>query len=122
MDVRRLREENEELRERVVQLEAMLQAKPAIVDGFMPLQIRLLTIIAKRPNGVSYDSLFGALYADRKEDEEPERKALAVVVCMARKRLRDRYPHIVVETLWGWGFKMDLTSRRAWLDLVERAS
>lgn len=122
MDVRSLREENELLRERVLQLEAMLAPPPVRLPGFRPFEMRLITAIARREHGLSWDALFDVLYGDRPESELPQLQILKVRMTTARKKLAHRHPDVRVTTVRGWGYRMDADCRRAWFALVERPS
>lgn len=116
--MRRLREENEQLRERIILLEQMLCPPLPRVDGFSLGETRLVTAIAMREAGISSAALFDLVYGHLPESEQPETNTLYVRISIVRGKLRTRHPAISVSTMWGWGFRMDADSRRAWLDLV----
>lgn len=100
-----LRAENDELRERVRQLEDLL--RPSAVT--VPPQWRLTATeaavfrhLVSRPMA-TFGSLEAALYSDR-ADDCPDRRILSVWIWKLRRKVE---PHGVrIETVWGQGWRL----------------
>ena len=115
-----LETENDELRERVRQLEAMI----APVEEVMPLEFLILTpaeqrlVAALYSNGrCSKEFLHYACCSDATGSHEQEIKIVDVFVCKARKKLK---PYgIEITTLWGQGYLMPKDSK-AIIDELKR--
>lgn len=106
-----LEAENDELRERVRHLEAMLlpsfDGMP--FGGLTASEARVLSAIAASPEGITKDRIFAAVYGSSTDADQPEPKIIDVYVCRLRKKLA---PHeITIETVWGWGYRIDATGR-----------
>jgi len=108
--VRRLREENDELRERVRQLEELFYGG----DEFTPpewgltAQEQILFWLLVRRRHVTRDQAMTALYSDRADcDVDP--KVVDVFVCKMRAKLGRH--GISIATHWGRGFELDAATR-----------
>ncbi len=95
--------ENEQLRDRIAQLEALL-----FESERLPLELRLTTheealvaFLLKR-NEVSKDQILTAIYGLLPDDDEPELKIIDVYVCKARKKLAPF--GLQIKTIWGRGY------------------
>lgn len=100
-----LREENETLRERLVQLEAALRRetdRPLFYDfGLSPSEMRILNLLLSRSvvsNAAFMDVLYGA------RSDPPSAKVIAVRICQMRRKLRPF--GIEIETMSGWGYRL----------------
>ncbi|MFD1328272.1 helix-turn-helix domain-containing protein [Mycoplana ramosa] len=101
----RLRDEVDMLRERVRQLEAVL-----VPDGMqIPIEwkltaseARVFSHIASRDMATK-DSILLAMYSDR-NDLPPEPKIVDVFVCKIRSKLKPF--GVVIETVWGQGYRL----------------
>lgn len=101
--------ENDELRERIAQLEELLgfRAVLPIEWRLTPLEARLVGFMLKRPLATK-DELMSALYSLR-PDEPPHDKIIDVFVCKVRPKLRRH--GIEIRTVWGQGFAIDAATR-----------
>ena len=112
--------ENEELRERIVQLEELLGFRT-----LLPIEWRLtgkeaglVGFLLTRPLASKAD-LMSALYSLR-PDEPPHEKIVDVFVCKVRKKLRPFGVEIL--TVWGQGYRIDKATReRLTAQLAEAA-
>lgn len=108
--IKRLEDDVATLRERVRQLEEMLLGN---IVG-LPVELALTTheaaLVAAllRAPEMSKDRLLTALYGHL-PDAAPEVKIIDVFVCKARKKLKPF--HIVIETIWGRGYRMTPPSK-----------
>ncbi|QYJ00776.1 winged helix-turn-helix domain-containing protein [Thalassovita mediterranea] len=118
-----LEAENDELRERISQLEAELYGD----DWCCPVDFRLtraeallLSLLVKNER-MSKELAHRALCDRQGADTEP--KIVDVFICKARKKLAPFGVHI--HTLWGTGYYLDAETRQALADgtfLQERAA
>ena len=106
-----LEAENDELRERIIQLERALTAgyDRLPVGGLTPTEAAVLAAIAASEAGATKVRIFEAVYAMRHDGEAPEMKIVDVYVCKIRRKLRAY--DIEIDTVWGWGYRMPLASR-----------
>lgn len=100
--VTKLEEENDELRERVRQLEGLLGMtfEAPLQFGLTAKESRVLGTLMNLPMATK-QALMTALYRDR-IDAEPGIKIVDVFVCKMRAKLEPF--GIRVETLWGQGY------------------
>ena len=102
-----LREENEVLREQVLQYQKAL-APTAILPRAWRLtktEERLLRAIrAVGPNLLHHERAMLALYG--MWEDMPEQKILDVLVCKIRRKLMEAQVRIRIETVWGRGWRM----------------
>lgn len=108
--------ENEQLRERVAELEAVLGVRfeAPVVMGLTGAESRLLGVLMKR-DLVTKDAAMTALYVDRANDP-PHDKIIDVFICKMRRKL-DPYG-VRIETLWGRGYRLPAKSREALVALT----
>lgn len=104
---RRLREENDELRETVRQLRenAVERATAPLPEGIgrvTPLEERALRALLARPDLATKEFIYRALYPS---DDHVQLKIVDVMVCHLRRKLP---PTIVIETVWGRGYRVHL--------------
>ncbi|WP_020179811.1 helix-turn-helix domain-containing protein [Methylopila sp. M107] len=101
--------ENDELRERVVQLEELLgfRTLTPIEWGLTPKQASVLGFLLNRPMATK-DELMTALYA-LDVDDPPHQKIIDVFVCHLRRKLRPF--GIEIRTVWGQGYAIDRPQR-----------
>ena len=115
--IARLEAENDELRERIRQL----QNAAGIMEPTIPMAARLTHMEARivgalqKQGTVSTAALMNALYFDR--TDEPNVKIVDVYICKARKKLAPF--GVVIETVWGQGYTMSAQHRRALAELVQ---
>jgi hypothetical protein len=106
-----LLEERDILREQVRQLEAALAPAivlPALWKLTNTEQRFLSAIRAVGPNVLTHDRAILALYGSR--DEAPEVQITDILLCHARRKLRQAKAGITIETIWGRGWRMTLES------------
>jgi two-component system cell cycle response regulator CtrA len=109
--------ENELLRERVAQLEAMLGLRfdaPVEFD-LTPKESKIFGMLMKRELATK-ETLMQVLYAD--QVEEPEMKIVDVFVHKIRKKL-ERFG-IPIETKWGLGWYMTADAKATARDVLSR--
>ncbi|PZU43911.1 MAG: heavy metal resistance protein CzcR [Microbacterium sp.] len=101
--------ENDELRERIVQLEEMLGFRTPL-----PLEWRLtgreagvVGFLLKRPLATKSE-IMSALYS-LQIDDAPHEKIVDVFVCNIRKKLRPF--GVKIQTVWGQGYSIDASTR-----------
>lgn len=115
----RLELENDELRERVRQLEAALLAdqewRAPRIFNLTRTEERILAGLVARGT-VSKSRLMLVLY-DGRAGDAPQPKIFDVLICKLRKKLR---PYdITIETIWGEGYKLsdqDYEKIKSWQD------
>lgn len=117
-----LERENQTLRDRVEELEALLGVTPFVPAswrrvGGMPLHWRLLVFLLKRGTATR-EEMVVALYGHRYVDRRPESKTIDVHVCKLRRVLR--HEGIEITTNWGQGFSLSPQMRVKAQALVER--
>lgn len=110
--IERLEVENDELRERVRQLEAQLFG----AEEDLPIEFRLspherqwLRCVLARKGVVTRSALMCALYSGGSIDREPEQKIVDVFACKIRRKLAPFGIKIV--TSWGEGYSMPEASK-----------
>ncbi|HEY0920612.1 winged helix-turn-helix domain-containing protein [Devosia sp.] len=113
--------ENQQLRDRIDHLEAMLgmTPPPPVWLGLTPQEGRVLGLLAKRERA-NRDQIYAALYSTRPDADGPEMKIVDVFVCKLRKKLRAA--DIAIDTLWGVGYGLrdeNLAKARRILQAVE---
>ena len=116
-EVERLRAENEELRERVRQLEEVIGFKaPRRFLGLRPLDSKVLMLLT-RLEIASVETVMAALYGNR-PNEVPDSNLLSVVVHRLRRILA---PHgIKIGTVWGVGYTMTRESKAIVAKMMEK--
>ncbi|MGO8093195.1 helix-turn-helix domain-containing protein [Rhizobium leguminosarum] len=100
-----LRQENETLRERIRQLEALLLPDDVVVpaEWQMPNAERRIFAALTMRDIVTKDMLYEALYGDRLDlDKEPERNVVESHVSKLRKKLRPFGVVIISERFTGY--------------------
>lgn len=117
-----LEAENDELRERVLQLEHALTGgyDRLPVGGLTPTEAAVLASIAASDEGAPKARIYEAIYALRMDREAPEPKIVDVFICKIRKKLV--VYGISIETVWGWGYRMPKRDREALAALREAVS
>jgi two-component system, cell cycle response regulator CtrA len=115
-----LEEENERLRERVRLLEEMIgiRIEVPLIFGLSGSEARMFGILFKREM-VTKAQAMDVLYSDRADTFEPEIKIVDVFVCKMRKKLA-RFD-IIVETVWGRGYRMPAGSKALANALLEQS-
>jgi two-component system cell cycle response regulator CtrA len=112
--VRRIEAENEQLRERVAQLEELviedLTSRTPIELELTIHEAALVGFLMKRTEA-SKEQLLTAIYGHLPSGDEPEIKIIDVFVCKARKKLKKF--GIEVKTLWGRGYMMPPAAKSA---------
>lgn len=99
-----LRRENEILRERIEQLEAVLVPHTEVPFelGLTGAEARVFAHLVSRTVGTK-ESILMALYSD-KLGETPEIKIVDVFVCKIRKKIAAH--GWCIETVWGQGYRL----------------
>jgi len=114
-----LKDENDELKERVIQLEEMLGVGDFVVRvfGLTPSEMRLLNaLIASKWVSKSVGYYCSSL--DCRGIEHI--KIVDVLICRIRKKLK---PYgFVIQTIWGEGWQMSATDRQSILDIIAKES
>ena len=108
--VEKLEDENDELRERVRQLEELCFGTTALMPAELELtgsESRLLAHLLAAPHATK-DSLLAAIYSAR-PDDPPEIKIIDVFVCKVRKKIRPF--GLDIQTVWGQGYLMPPASK-----------
>ncbi len=117
---RDLRRENVELRHKLDSLLAELERRgeplPCRLTPSEEIIARMLR--SRSPNLVTREALHMALYAYRSEDDEPEVRAVDVLLSHTRKRLKT--VAIAIENEWGRGWRMNSASAARW-DVLAKA-
>lgn len=105
----------EEATERLRQIEEALKddSRTPQVWGLTPTEAQILNILARRQI-VTKAAIHAVLYGDR-ADIGPVEKIIDVLVCKIRPKVE---PHgIIIETVWGHGYKLTPESRKKITDL-----
>jgi two-component system cell cycle response regulator CtrA len=112
--------ENELLRERIVQLEAMLMGNelPPIEFGLTGSEGRVFGMLMQRTHATK-DALMAALYRDLGKDEA-ELKIVDVFICKLRRKLKPFGIQIV--TRWGNGYEMPAASKQLVREMMPATS
>ena len=120
MHPRDLQRENVELRHKLDSLLAELERRgePLPCDLTPSEEIIARMLRSRSPNLVTREALHIALYAYRMEEDEPEVRAVEVMLCHARKKLRA--VAIGIENEWGRGWRMNAASASRW-DVLAKA-
>jgi DNA-binding response OmpR family regulator len=114
-----LEAENDQLRERIWQLEEAMGMNwaPPLEFQLSGSEATLLGVMMTKPMATK-EMLFSGLYALR-SDDPPEQKIIDVLICKVRKKVA---PYgIVIETVWGRGYALTAESKmkiRAMLEAV----
>jgi two-component system cell cycle response regulator CtrA len=113
-----LEAENEELREKVLQLEEMLGLAfdaPPVLE-LTGKEAKVFGFLMKVPMATK-QAIMNALYFDR-IDKEPEIKIVDVFICKLRAKLS---PHqLAIETVWGQGYCMPAETKARAQQLIEQ--
>lgn len=109
--------ENEELRERILQLESLLHS-----HGNLPSQLQLtakeeaiVTLLLDR-DSITKEQAMIHLYSDR-IDAPPNNKIIDIFICKIRAKIESF--GINIETLWGRGYTMPPDSKAELLGMIE---
>ena len=104
-----LQEENDELREKVRQLEEIIgfHFRAPIAFGLNRNEEMVLGILTKRDR-LTKDQIMTALYSDR-PNSPPEIQIVGVYICRLRKKLRKF--GIEITTIWGIGYALTPASK-----------
>lgn len=102
--MRKIEEENEELRERIISLEEILgfRLEIPLVLGLTSSEARVLGFLMKRESATKHQ-IMDAVYSLR-PNEVPEIKIVDVFICKIRRKVKDF--DIEIETLWGQGYRL----------------
>lgn len=102
--VRTIEDENEKLRERILELEDMLGMTfdAPLTFGLTAKEAKVLGLLSKVPMATK-EAIMSTLYFDRPNDM-PEIKIVDVFVCKLRRKLEAF--EIEVETVWGRGYSL----------------
>lgn len=102
--VRTLEEENEKLRERVIELEEMLgmTLDAPLNFGLTAHEAKVLGLLSKVTMATK-EMIMSTLYFDRPNDM-PEIKIVDVFICKMRRKLEPF--EISIETVWGRGYSL----------------
>lgn len=107
----KLREEIEERDETIRQLRAELSG-PDELPGWLPhltgRESDFLRVLASRDRLLTKEALYVAVYGST--DNGPDLKIVDVIICKLRRKLIDH--GIIIETVWGQGYKLDRDSRQ----------
>lgn len=111
-----LKEANQLLRDRVVELEALLGLKRTVPRalGFTPREEEIVGLLLKLEN-ISREQMMVAMYGDR--PEPPDWRILDTFMCRVRKRLRRADIDIV--TVWGRGWLLTKENKAKLAKLLE---
>jgi two-component system cell cycle response regulator CtrA len=102
---RRLREENEHLREEVRYLRDLL-TPPGFLPAMFPLtatEERAFKALLSREQW-SKEALLASIYYDSQECDIPEIKIIDVIICKLRKKIK--HLGIEIETFWNKGYRI----------------
>lgn len=102
--------ENDELRARIAELEEMvgLRIEIPLIFGLTASEARVVGVMMRLPIATK-EALLTAIITDVTGNKVPEQKIIDVFVCKARKKLQ-RFG-IVIETVWGRGYRIDEDNR-----------
>lgn len=119
MHDRDLHRENIELRHKLDSLLAELERRgePLPCDLTPSEEIIARLLRSRSPNLVTRDVLHAALYAYRSEADEPDVRAVEVILSHARKKMRDI--GIAIENEWARGWRMNAASAAQWDKLAK---
>lgn len=109
-----LEAENDDLRERLAQMEARVFGigwRPPMEFMLTSKEGAIVATLLAHPEGCSKPQLLDALYAHLPNADEPEIKIIDVFICKARKKLK---PYgLEIETMWGAGYRFAAASIEA---------
>jgi two-component system cell cycle response regulator CtrA len=118
--------ELQRLRDRIAELEELAGigdddvALIKTATGLPMSACRILGAIRKRRGISSRDMIYGLVYGDRPECDQPEMKILDVHVVRVVRIRRALKPHgITIETVWGVGWSMTDEHRAALAAMME---
>lgn len=111
-----LEQENEMLRERIGEFEALLKVEwqPPLELALTPSEVQILRLLVAREDIVTRQQIMTFFYALRPDVEQPEEKIVDVYVCKVRAKLRPF--GLNVETVWGRGYRLSPETRKTLLD------
>lgn len=114
-----LEAENDHLREKIVAMEELfgLRVETPLMLGLTSHESKLFGILLKR-DLVTKDAAMAAIYGD-KPNSEVEIKIVDVFVSKARKKLKPY--EILIETVWGRGYRMPAPSKLIAASLIEQS-
>lgn len=117
--IQKLEEENELLRERIILLEEVIGYRISVplIFGLSMQQSAMLGVIVKREVATK-EMLLNAIMNGRPEADEPELKIVDVQICKMRPRLNKF--GIVIETVWGRGYRMDPENKARFATYLEQ--
>lgn len=107
--------EMERLRERVTQLEEILEIGVIFQDEFPLLgltrtQSRILSLLARREL-LQERTIFAVLYESRPDCDKPKPDIIKVFICKLRRKLAAH--ELSIRTRWGVGYYLDAATREA---------
>lgn len=113
-----LERENDELRERVMQLEEQLGASATFPPIFMLTahEARIFGALMQRET-CTKEQLMSALYSLRPDSDEVMIKIIDVYVCKARKKLAPF--GIEITTIWGRGYMLTEAMKRRAREVID---
>jgi DNA-binding response OmpR family regulator len=105
-----LEAENDELRAKVWDLEKSFgfYNDVPIMFGLTGSEAKVLSLLGER-DMANRDQILSALMVGRGADEEPEKKIVDVYICKIRSKLK-RFD-IVIEALWGRGYRLNAENK-----------
>lgn len=109
--VLRLEDENDVLRARIAELEALLlRCAPnlPLEWGLTPSEQLVFAALASREQ-LSKDQIMAVVYRNVGRDE-PYQKIVDVFICKLRRKLKPF--GVVITTVWGQGYRLDPDARR----------
>jgi two-component system cell cycle response regulator CtrA len=117
----KLEEENEELRERVRQLEEIIgyTVEVPMQFGMTAHESRMLGLMMKREL-CSREFLLTSLYGHLPPDDEPEIKIIDVYACKLRKKLKPF--GIEIGTKWGQGYFLSAADKAKVVGILKSES
>lgn len=103
-------QENDMLRERIDQLEALLGMRTLapIEFGLTPNEARAFGVLLAR-DVATKDAIMSALYGGKADIDQAEPKIVDVFICKTRKKLKPF--NIEIKTSWGSGYYLDAATK-----------
>ena len=103
--------ENDELRERIAQLEGLLgfRTTTPIEFGLTGCEARVFGALLAREIATK-SAIFAAVYANRSECDQAEPKIVDVFVCKMRRKLKPF--GVDIKTAWGTGYYLDNETKK----------
>jgi DNA-binding response OmpR family regulator len=103
-------------------LEVLMDVRQVLVNNvtlrLTPTEYRFVELLVrKRGSPVTKEACLAYLYADR---EEPDAKAIDVLLSRVRKKLASAGAGDIVKNVWGFGYKLEIDPPKAALDMGGR--